>query len=127
MDGSSSDMPMTTTSRMSVRLSASHAVSVVTVHQPCIAVGRVDPAVNIAKGAEPVDANPHILCSGFPAMQFLYSMEREHFRCFGNLAFFQRASPVPSAGVSVKVILERAGKFSGSREACLKGDIRDAL
>ena len=128
MDGSSSDMPMNDhIPDVGAPLREPRDERVVAVHQPGIAIGRVDAVVDIAKGAEPVDANPHILRCGFPAFQFLYSVEREHFRRFADLAFFERAAPVPGTGGSVEVVLERAREFSGSREARLQGDIGDAL
>jgi hypothetical protein len=77
---------------------------VVFVHHLCIAEGRVGPIVDI-EGAEPLNANPHILCSGFPALQFLFSVKREHFRRFANLVFLKRASPIPGAGGSMEIIL----------------------
>ena len=87
-------------------------------------MGGEDAAVYIAKWIEPQHTKARVL---LPALQFFYSVKRNRFRRFADLAIFERSAAVPAAGRGAEVAFEGTGKFGSAGETRLKRDVGNAL
>lgn len=76
-----------------------------------------DAAVYIAKWIEPQHTKARVL---LPALQFFYSVKRNRFRRFADLAIFERSASVPAASRGAEMAFEGARKFGGAGEARLE-------
>lgn len=98
---------------------------VVGIDQPCIAVGRVDAAVDIAKRGTLANAEAGSGRSG-PALEFLYSVKRERTGFFADLAIFESRTAIPGTGGAAVLVFEGAREFSCARETRFERDLGDA-